>query len=445
MPKVTVLMPSLNVAKYISACMESVLAQTLKDIEILAIDAGSSDGTLEMLEKYAESDPRIKLIHSDKKSYGYQLNLGIALARGEYVGIVETDDMIESDMYETLYDTAIKNNVEYVKGRSMRFMEVSQDICWTGLMKAPLEDVGMFGKVIGPWSMPELLVRDIYLWTGIYKKEFISKVRLNETPGAAFQDQGFLFQTISSASRAVYLDKVVYKYRQDNSNSSIFNKNGFHYIVEEYAYIERFLCEKDENWKCAYYTRMFNQCIGRFEMMAVSRAFWDEASSDIEILRDRLSIAVKNNVLRSTYLPKQRWELLELFLREARDVYSYCLNESLEKTTSTSELLKTIGKQQVIIFGCGRYGKFIHALLVSNCPETVVAYCDNNSELWNTEVQGLLVLSPEQAVEQYQEAVYVITSLKSADIMRKQLQELGIIDKQICYYHEPGNMMLFHI
>ena len=72
-PKVTVLMPSLNVVKYISPCMESVIAQTLHDIEILVIDAGSDDGTLEILRKYEESDSRVKIIHSNRKSYGYQI------------------------------------------------------------------------------------------------------------------------------------------------------------------------------------------------------------------------------------------------------------------------------------------------------------------------------------------------------------------------------------
>ncbi len=70
MPKVTVIMPSLNVRKYISTCIESVLAQTLQDIEILAVDAGSDDGTLEILQDYARRDERIRLIHSDKRSYG---------------------------------------------------------------------------------------------------------------------------------------------------------------------------------------------------------------------------------------------------------------------------------------------------------------------------------------------------------------------------------------
>ena len=127
MPKVTVIMPSLNVVKYIDSCMDSVLAQTLQDIEILAIDAGSDDGTFEILQEYASLDKRIKVMQSSKKSYGYQLNMGIALAQGEYVGIVETDDKIEPDMFQTLYESAIKTKADYVKGCARPFMEVAPE------------------------------------------------------------------------------------------------------------------------------------------------------------------------------------------------------------------------------------------------------------------------------------------------------------------------------
>ena len=103
-PLISVIMPSYNVARYIRVCMESVLAQSLQDMEILAIDAGSEDGTLDILREYADKDERICLVHSEKKSYGYQVNLGIQMARGKYIGIVETDDFIEPDMYRILYE-----------------------------------------------------------------------------------------------------------------------------------------------------------------------------------------------------------------------------------------------------------------------------------------------------------------------------------------------------
>ena len=92
--KVSVILPSLNVADYIEECMDSLLRQTLQELEILCIDAGSTDGTEEVLRQYAKSDPRIILLHSDIKSYGKQVNMGLAYVSGEYVAILETDDWI---------------------------------------------------------------------------------------------------------------------------------------------------------------------------------------------------------------------------------------------------------------------------------------------------------------------------------------------------------------
>ena len=115
MPLVSVIMPSLNVGNYIEKCLTSVMNQSLKDIEIICIDAGSTDGTLEIIKKYAELDQRIVVISSEVRSYGYQVNLGINSAKGKYIAILETDDYIDSDMYRQLYEVAQRDNLDYVK------------------------------------------------------------------------------------------------------------------------------------------------------------------------------------------------------------------------------------------------------------------------------------------------------------------------------------------
>ena len=445
MPKVTVIMPSLNVVKYIRPCIESVLAQTLSDMEILAIDAGSEDGTLQIIEEYALRDKRIKVIHSDKKSYGYQLNLGIALAQGDYIGIVETDDMIVFDMYEVLFDTAIKTDADYVKGGFQKFVDLGDGYCWSDSGHFPFENTEIFGKVIEPCNMSSILIKDIYLWSGIYERKFISNIKLNETHGAAFQDQGFLFQTISSAKKAVYLDKVVYKYRQDNTKSSIYNKKGFNYIAKEYDYIEYFLAGKDESWTRAYYVRMLNQCIGRFEMMAVSGEFWEEALPVIQVLREKLWKAVEEKLLTSKDMDSQRWKLLELFLKGERYIYAHCRDEIYLKAKPIDNVVRAVDYHSAIIFGCGKLGKFLHALLESRYPGKVVAYCDNNSKLWNTRLQGMMIISLEEALQRYPDAVYVIANLKEYETIKHQIQALGVPDIRICSYQGPVNMLLFHI
>ena len=115
-PKISILIPSLNVEKYVTQCIDSIINQTLSDIEIICIDAGSTDGTLDILTEYEKKDSRVKLVKSSKKSYGYQMNLGLTLATGEYVGIVETDDYVSENMYECLYCLTENGTIDVVKG-----------------------------------------------------------------------------------------------------------------------------------------------------------------------------------------------------------------------------------------------------------------------------------------------------------------------------------------
>ena len=114
-PKISVIMPSLNVGDYMEQCLSSVLSQSLKDIEVICVDAGSTDQTLDIIKKHQVSDKRIKIIHSDKKSYGHQVNLGLKEANGIYISIVETDDYIDENMLEDLYESSQDNTIDIVK------------------------------------------------------------------------------------------------------------------------------------------------------------------------------------------------------------------------------------------------------------------------------------------------------------------------------------------
>lgn len=444
MPKVTVIMPSLNVVKYIRTCMESVLAQTLQDIEILAIDAGSDDGTLEILQEYAEADQRVKVIHSDRKSYGHQLNMGISLARGEYVGVVETDDRIVPDMLKVLYEKAVETGADYVKGCARSFMEITREIVVSNRIMCT-SSVEEMDKQVNLKQHPKLFVTDRFLWMGIYRYDFIKTIKLNETLGAAFQDIGFMFQVICNADMAVYLDKDVYFYRQDNTGASSHDKRGFRYLVEEYAYVNQFLKGKGKEWYQVYYEKMLSQCLGRFQMMAISGTFWEEAISDMEILRKRLLQAVENNFLLPSDLDSQTQRLLELFLEGSNNIYTYYMREIQKKADSVCEIIRMVNRQQVIVFGCGGVGKFFHALLEDNCPGLVVTYCDNNEALHNLKVQGIPVLSPKQAVQEYPNAYYVITSRRYSSEIREQILRLGIKGSQIFEYTYGIDMMLISL
>lgn len=352
--KVSILMPSLNVRPYVEECMDSVVGQTYSELEILVVDAGSTDGTLEALEQYAKIDKRIKIFHSFKKSYGYQMNLALEMATGEYVAIVETDDYIADDMIETLLSVAEQRKVDYVKGfaKTITLSESGEYIISNTdryIMKK-----GYAGRILDVSQMPELLLYDIFHWCGIYKREFLNNIRFNETPGAAFQDQGFLLKTLSSAKRAVYIEKPIYYYRLMNQNSSTYSPQGFHYIYNEYQMNYKYVMSLERDWISFFYERMFIQVCGRYNSMYLSGHFWDEALEDINKIRLWLSDVVGNGYLTRERTGFEIWKKLLLFLENPRLLYEYiCDSRMFDIRRGIPKLVKS---KYIWIYGAGKLG-----------------------------------------------------------------------------------------
>ena len=248
-PKVSVIMPSLNVGKYIKKCITSVCRQTLQDIEIICVDAGSTDGTLEILEEAAAADERIRIIHSDVKSYGYQMNLGLDAAQGRYIGIIETDDFADKDMFKTLYKTACEDKLDVVK--SDFWFYYSKPEVKNTLYKLPgyLVRKGVFcpySGFVNPEEQADLFNIKASIWSAIYRRQFLvqNNIRFNETPGAAFQDTAFNFKVWACAKNARLIKDAFVHYRQDNEQSSVNSPSKVFNICAEYQEIERFISER---------------------------------------------------------------------------------------------------------------------------------------------------------------------------------------------------------
>ena len=210
MPTISVIMPSYNVAAYIEKCMKSVVGQSFRDLEILCIDAGSTDGTYEHLENFAIQDPRIKLIRCDKKSYGYQINLGISMACGRYIGIVETDDFIAEDMYSILYELIRSKGADFVKGNTIDYYDLDNGQVFSEIRRGRVDRLFLAGNTTAeviPKEFPDILWYDFHVWNGLYKSTLLKQIRLNETPGAAYQDTGFMFQMYTRAERGIISDR----------------------------------------------------------------------------------------------------------------------------------------------------------------------------------------------------------------------------------------------
>lgn len=115
MPKVSIIIPVFNVECYLQECLDSVVNQTLKDIEIICIDDGSTDSSLKILQKYKKQDNRIILLTQENKGAHLARTTALKIAKGEYIGFIDSDDWIDLDFFETLYNKAIEENADIVR------------------------------------------------------------------------------------------------------------------------------------------------------------------------------------------------------------------------------------------------------------------------------------------------------------------------------------------
>lgn len=114
-PYVSVVVPVYNVQTFLPECLDSLISQSLKNIEIICVNDGSTDDSLTILRSYAEKDSRVKVLTKENRGYGHTMNLGFSAAKGEYIGICESDDFADKRMYEDMYRFAKKKNLDCLR------------------------------------------------------------------------------------------------------------------------------------------------------------------------------------------------------------------------------------------------------------------------------------------------------------------------------------------
>ncbi|MBR6412867.1 MAG: glycosyltransferase family 2 protein [Alphaproteobacteria bacterium] len=237
---VSVVVPVYNVEKYLNQCLDSILFQTLQDIEIICVDDGSDDSSLEILKKYAENDNRLKIIQQKNLYAGVARNNGLKQAQGKYVVFLDSDDFFEPDMLELMYQ---------------RMEETEADIC--------VADADFYNNEEGTYKIANLLKlrfcpndtsftredlgENLYqfctqvVWTKMYRRTFLEQYKFQFQDLICNNDTAFGYLTQSMAQKFAIIPKVLTHYRQNHGGSitSHRNKNcvnifyAYQYIVSE--------------------------------------------------------------------------------------------------------------------------------------------------------------------------------------------------------------------
>ena len=256
--KVSVVIPVYNAEKYLVQCLESVKNQTLKDIQIICVNDGSTDKSLDIINEYAQNDSRFVVINQKNCGCGKAYNVGMAKADGEFIGFVEPDDYISDDMYETLYSKAVDNGLDMVKAQCY--------YCWDSIdyryARYVMKMEGYYNKVLTGDDRNLFYGFFMNTWSGIYKKSFLDMhhIRHHESKGASFQDNGFWMLTTSLARSAMWLPDQLYLYRRDNENQSINGDGKVYALTEEYDWVEKQLRDRfvpERTIEKCHYWRLF--------------------------------------------------------------------------------------------------------------------------------------------------------------------------------------------
>lgn len=350
MPKISVIVPVYNVEKYLAECIDSILAQTLQDIEVICVDDGSTDSSPVILDAYAAQDSRVCVIHRQNAGYGAAMNAGIDAAVGEYIGIVESDDCILPEMYETLYSHASAHKLDVVK--SDAFYWLSAHNYKSRIHTKQLDDY--YNIVLG--EKDRRIFFDFFMntWTGIYRRGFLEEyaIRHNETPGASYQDNGFWIQTLLFCRNAMWLNQAFYLYRQDNPMASIKSKDKIYTMSNEYDYLEKILNEKNAPKEsidlCNYYRLLRHR--GTFIRIAdeYKREFCNKAIADYEKYVSRIS-------WHKMFIKKWYEDLVS-------DPDGFCTRFIDGKKHIYDKLNSS---DSIVIYGYGKYGQIVFRYLDS--------------------------------------------------------------------------------
>jgi len=199
MPKVSIIIPVYNVEKYITTCLNSLVNQTLKDIEIIVVNDGSPDNCQKIIDKYVKKYPdKVKSYIKENGGQGSARNFGLTKATGEYIGYVDSDDYVCTDMYEKLYNKAKADNLDIcICGNYLVYEDSSQrDIELNNYVLEDPKENAFFGKIA--------------VWNKIYKKEIVKDLVFRSK--VWYEDLDFTVNALIKAKKIGYIDEPLYCY-----------------------------------------------------------------------------------------------------------------------------------------------------------------------------------------------------------------------------------------
>ena len=304
---ISVVIPVYNVEKYLSQCLDSVINQTYKNLEIICVDDSSTDNSLEILKEYAQKDTRIKIIKNEKNlGLGLTRNEGVKVAKGEYIHFLDSDDWMNLNAYEKLFDTVKKINFPDV----ITFSYFSHNQITGKIKKIRLAPNKNEQKTFNIYETPECLKYwTSSAWVKFLKRTFILENSLKFNDYRCYEDIAFSIESVLKAKSIYFLDEYLLNYRADRKDSLLEKQYLFlDHIVKDIKWTEentRFLPHETQKAILKYsYRFLIGSCSKAYERKKIE---FDELKKYIV----NLNLNVLNNNL---LYNKERYWFCKLIL-----------------------------------------------------------------------------------------------------------------------------------
>lgn len=265
MPKISVIVPVYNTKKYLDSCMRSIAHQTLEDLEIILVDDGSNDGSYDLCEEWKKKDSRILLIHQKNRGLGGARNTAMRKASGEFILFVDSDDWIDENCCEDLYNSAIDNQSDLVLMGETIFNEDKQNYegSWRNYYgeKPAIVTKSNFVKCISP------------AWGRLYRTAFIRENELLFAEGIYYEDNSFGF-LVSCLAKRISFSGNHYFYRQHKSSVTHRNDHTMIDLCSDFYYFnslvnEKGLTETQIEWCYYWYIYVFSVYIKYIDNLTI--------------------------------------------------------------------------------------------------------------------------------------------------------------------------------